>query len=302
MTILPPPLPLQALFVLFILAYIHIAFSRSPINCLEAVRERWPRDGILRVEIQRNSSRASVFLQYYDSVGLHEQPEAGEEEAGAGGGAVPSLSLVALQQEQEEEEELTMEMFDNSSVQVGAVPSVDTRGQQWAELSLWLVCACVLQFELDIEPRLKPSLIGGGAAGGGGAVRGGANDSQDVSFSQTTKGTQPVQDSVSELEMMTRAGKRLLRLLLLLLSCILLLLLLPLLFLLLVPSSLFPPTPPPPAASAPPPPSLLLSAVTLLLVLLLLPQDILLCYEHCSFSISAFMTHIGLTQNVKSVD
>uniref|UniRef100_A0A3P8UGN5 Transmembrane protein 259 n=1 Tax=Cynoglossus semilaevis TaxID=244447 RepID=A0A3P8UGN5_CYNSE len=91
---------LKALFVLFILAYIHIAFSRSPINCLEGVRERWPRDGILRVEIQRNSSRSPVFLQYYDS------PE-----------------------EEEEEEEMTVEMFDNSSV----------------------------QFELDIEPRLKPS-------------------------------------------------------------------------------------------------------------------------------------------------
>lgn len=126
-----PPPPPQALFVLFILAYIHIAFSRSPINCLEAVRERWPRDGILRVEIQRNSSRASVFLQYYDSAaGLQEQLEAEEEAGGGAGGAVPSLSLAALQQEQEEEEELTLEMFDNSSVQVGALPSVDTRGQQ----------------------------------------------------------------------------------------------------------------------------------------------------------------------------
>lgn len=142
-----PPPPPQALFVLFILAYIHIAFSRSPINCLEAVRERWPRDGILRVEIQRNSSRASVFLQYYDSAaGLQEQLEAEEEaRGGAGGGAVPSLSLAALQQEQEEEEELTLEMFDNSSVQVGALPSVDTRGQQWAGLNLWhlYVCVCV---------------------------------------------------------------------------------------------------------------------------------------------------------------
>ena len=33
------------------------------------------------------------------------------------------------------------------------------------------------------------------------------NDSQDVSFSQTTKGMQPLKDSVSELEMMARAGK-----------------------------------------------------------------------------------------------
>uniref|UniRef100_A0A7N6BZU3 Transmembrane protein 259 n=1 Tax=Anabas testudineus TaxID=64144 RepID=A0A7N6BZU3_ANATE len=123
---------LKALFVLFILAYIHIAFSRSPINCLEVVRERWPRDGILRVEIQRNSSRAPIFLQHYDSSGL--QVELGEEE---------------------DEEELTVEMFDNSSV----------------------------QFELDIEPRLKPSLVG--RLGSGAA--GGVNDSQDVSFSQSTK-------------------------------------------------------------------------------------------------------------------
>uniref|UniRef100_A0A8D3AU67 Transmembrane protein 259 n=1 Tax=Scophthalmus maximus TaxID=52904 RepID=A0A8D3AU67_SCOMX len=138
---------LKALFVLFILAYIHIAFSRSPINCLETVRERWPRDGILRVEIQRNSSRAPVFLQYYDSTGLQEELE-GEEGGGVG------LSLAALQEE--EEEEMTLEMFDNSSV----------------------------QFELDMEPRLKPSLVGAGGGAGGGA---GVNDSQDVSFSQTTK-------------------------------------------------------------------------------------------------------------------
>ncbi|XP_056266726.1 membralin isoform X2 [Pseudoliparis swirei] len=167
---------LKALFVLFILAYIHIAFSRSPINCLEVVRERWPRDGILRVEIQRNSSRAPVFLQYYDSTGLQEELEA--EEGGGATRGVVGLSLAALQEEEEDEDEMTVEMFDNSSV----------------------------QFELDIEPRLKPSLIGGGVGrGGGGGGAGGVNDSQDVSFSQTTKGMQPLKDSVSELEMMTRA-------------------------------------------------------------------------------------------------
>uniref|UniRef100_A0AAX7SQF2 Transmembrane protein 259 n=1 Tax=Astatotilapia calliptera TaxID=8154 RepID=A0AAX7SQF2_ASTCA len=90
---------LKALFVLFILAYIHIAFSRSPINCLEVVRERWPRDGILRVEIQRNSSRAPIFLQHYDSASLHDD-------------------LAMLPDEEVEEEEMTVEMFDNSSVQV----------------------------------------------------------------------------------------------------------------------------------------------------------------------------------------
>ncbi|XP_004557092.1 membralin isoform X1 [Maylandia zebra] len=163
---------LKALFVLFILAYIHIAFSRSPINCLEVVRERWPRDGILRVEIQRNSSRAPIFLQHYDSASLHDELDAEEE---GGGLAMGGLSLAMLPDEEVEEEEMTVEMFDNSSV----------------------------QFELDIEPRLKPSLVGAG--GGGASGGGGANDSQDVSFSQTTKGMQPLQDSVSELEMMTRA-------------------------------------------------------------------------------------------------
>uniref|UniRef100_A0A3B3ZAU9 Uncharacterized protein n=1 Tax=Periophthalmus magnuspinnatus TaxID=409849 RepID=A0A3B3ZAU9_9GOBI len=116
---------LKALFVLFILAYIHIAFSRSPINCLEGVRERWPRDGILRVEIQKNSTRAPVFLQYYDS---SFQEEMGAEDTGGG---VAGLSLAALQEDEEEEEEMTLEMFDNSSV----------------------------HFELDLEPRLKPSLV-----------------------------------------------------------------------------------------------------------------------------------------------
>uniref|UniRef100_A0A3P9NG22 Transmembrane protein 259 n=1 Tax=Poecilia reticulata TaxID=8081 RepID=A0A3P9NG22_POERE len=96
---------LKALFVLFILAYIHIAFSRSPINCLEAVRDRWPRDGILRVEIQRNSSRAAVFLQHYDSAGLQ-----GELQAQPGGAAVAGVSLG---DEEDEDDEVTV--FENSS-------------------------------------------------------------------------------------------------------------------------------------------------------------------------------------------
>ncbi|NXT21648.1 MBRL protein, partial [Syrrhaptes paradoxus] len=92
-------LAVQALFVLFILAYIHIAFSRSPINCLEHVRDKWPRDGILRVEIQRNSSRAPIFLQF---CGVDKFP----------GMVVESTA----EEEEEEEEELTMDMFENSSI------------------------------------------------------------------------------------------------------------------------------------------------------------------------------------------
>ncbi|GAB1295319.1 Membralin [Apodemus speciosus] len=80
---------LKALFVLFVLAYIHIVFSRAPINCLEHVRDRWPREGVLRVEVRHNSSRAPVILQFCD-------------------GGLGGLEL--------EEEELTVDMFTNSSV------------------------------------------------------------------------------------------------------------------------------------------------------------------------------------------
>lgn len=90
---------LKALFVLFVLAYIHFVFSRSPISCLEHVRDRWPREGVLRVEVQHNSSRAPVFLQFCAGAGAH--------------GSFPGLAV----EPEDEDEELTMEMFGNSSVQ-----------------------------------------------------------------------------------------------------------------------------------------------------------------------------------------
>ncbi|XP_067287026.1 membralin isoform X1 [Pseudorasbora parva] len=155
---------LKALFMLFILAYIHIAFSRSPINCLEHVREKWPRDGILRVEIQRNSSRAPIFLQFYEAEGIQGLVKESEED-----GSETRQPMVPA--DPEEEEELTMEMFDNSTV----------------------------RFELDIEPRLNPTMSGG--------VPGSSlNESQDLSFSQApSKGMQPLRETVSEIEMLTRA-------------------------------------------------------------------------------------------------
>ncbi|XP_033232161.1 membralin isoform X2 [Belonocnema kinseyi] len=45
---------MKAIMAFFVLAYIHIVFSRTPTNCLEHVKDDWPRDGILRVEILRN--------------------------------------------------------------------------------------------------------------------------------------------------------------------------------------------------------------------------------------------------------
>ncbi|EZA52467.1 membralin [Ooceraea biroi] len=46
---------LKAIVAFFVLAYIHIAFSRAPTKCLEHIRDEWPRDGILRVEILKNA-------------------------------------------------------------------------------------------------------------------------------------------------------------------------------------------------------------------------------------------------------
>ena len=41
----------------FVLVYIHVVFSRTPTTCLEHIRDSWPRDGILRVEIVRGASQ-----------------------------------------------------------------------------------------------------------------------------------------------------------------------------------------------------------------------------------------------------
>lgn len=52
---------LKAMCAFFILAYIHIIFSRTPSTCLEHVRSTWPRDGILRVEIVKGAGSNTDF-------------------------------------------------------------------------------------------------------------------------------------------------------------------------------------------------------------------------------------------------
>ncbi|XP_072027387.1 membralin-like [Amphiura filiformis] len=52
---------IKALTALFVLAYIHCAFSRTPINCLATYQDQWPREGILRVEIVRNRTMIHGF-------------------------------------------------------------------------------------------------------------------------------------------------------------------------------------------------------------------------------------------------
>ncbi|XP_071445373.1 membralin [Hetaerina americana] len=63
---------LKAIMAFFVLAYIHVAFSRTPIDCLESVRDDWPRDGILRVEILRSnpSNGGSSNPTHVDAEGI----------------------------------------------------------------------------------------------------------------------------------------------------------------------------------------------------------------------------------------
>jgi hypothetical protein len=47
-----------------LLSYLHVVFNRHPVNCLAPIQDRWPRDGVLRVEIVYNASQ--FFLMSYD--------------------------------------------------------------------------------------------------------------------------------------------------------------------------------------------------------------------------------------------
>ncbi|KAL4153773.1 hypothetical protein QTP88_001606 [Uroleucon formosanum] len=44
---------LKAVLSLVVLIYVHMSFSRMPAHCLDHIKDVWPRDGILRVEIIR---------------------------------------------------------------------------------------------------------------------------------------------------------------------------------------------------------------------------------------------------------
>lgn len=56
---------IKAIAAFFVLVYIHIAFSRTPTTCLLHVKDTWPRDGILRVEIVRNVGQGYNIEQSY---------------------------------------------------------------------------------------------------------------------------------------------------------------------------------------------------------------------------------------------
>lgn len=45
---------LKAIMCMLLLVYIHLVYTRQPVQCLEHVASSWPRDGVLRVEILKS--------------------------------------------------------------------------------------------------------------------------------------------------------------------------------------------------------------------------------------------------------
>lgn len=108
---------LKALAAFFILVYIHVHFSQTPTTCLEHVKNDWPRDGILRVEIIRQNPSVLMELKSKDTA---------QEEAEMNNllrnslknGMVsidPSTTLPHEQQEQNQNPELLLQSYANSS-------------------------------------------------------------------------------------------------------------------------------------------------------------------------------------------
>ena len=57
---------LKAIICFVGLVYIHIAYARHPVQCLESVKDSWPRDGILRVEIMKNPPEVYSVDESYE--------------------------------------------------------------------------------------------------------------------------------------------------------------------------------------------------------------------------------------------
>lgn len=62
---------LSAIGSFFTLTYVHMVFTQTPAMCLDRVRDTWPRDGVLRVEILPKAMLTTSDLMAFDRV----QPE-----------------------------------------------------------------------------------------------------------------------------------------------------------------------------------------------------------------------------------
>lgn len=65
---------LKAICAFFILVYIHITFSQAPATCLEHLKDDWPKDGILRVEILKIRNEISTPPSHIKTKSVHKYP------------------------------------------------------------------------------------------------------------------------------------------------------------------------------------------------------------------------------------
>lgn len=100
-----------------LLSYLHIVFNRNPINCLTSIQDKWPRDGILRVEIVHNVS--TFYIMSYDSPPLLPPASSiysiSDENASGGDGTVvkpEQSSAVSYSLRQSYEKEYSNSMLD----------------------------------------------------------------------------------------------------------------------------------------------------------------------------------------------
>merc|ERR1719187_199580 len=57
---------LKAVMCLMMLVYIHLVYTRHPVQCLEHIKDAWPREGILRVEVVRAAPPGYNINNSYD--------------------------------------------------------------------------------------------------------------------------------------------------------------------------------------------------------------------------------------------
>ncbi|KAJ1368342.1 hypothetical protein KIN20_029454 [Parelaphostrongylus tenuis] len=61
---------LIAIFLLFTLLFVHLMFTRSTTTCLDHIRDSWPRDGVIRLEVVHNLHMLEykeTWIKWYNS-------------------------------------------------------------------------------------------------------------------------------------------------------------------------------------------------------------------------------------------
>jgi hypothetical protein len=64
---------IQAIILLSVLIYTHLLVSNYPAQCLDQVKENWPKKGIVRVEVIRNLEEFREMQARRESCKFHQQ-------------------------------------------------------------------------------------------------------------------------------------------------------------------------------------------------------------------------------------